>query len=121
MIGRSYESNTTFVAFEPPVEVVDDIVLKIHVPYSKTTATLQINPNIQDYQESGDTKSAKVRQVMVTTPTDETVTVFFDLNGVKDHQVLIYGSSYEIALLSITPPDNKEPHILDFEFEVVKL
>ena len=37
-----------------PSEVVEDIVIQVFGPYSDKNVTLQINPNIQDYQENAD-------------------------------------------------------------------
>ena len=40
--------------FNPALEVVEDIVIQLHVPYSNKSVTVQVNPNIQDYQENAD-------------------------------------------------------------------
>ncbi len=79
--------------FNPSLEVVDDIVVKLHGPYSDKSVTVQINPNIQEYQENADTENAQVRQLMVTTPTDQKKTLELDLKKKKKKKFSIEGSN----------------------------
>lgn len=90
--------------FNPSLEVVEDIVINLHVPYSDTNVSIQVNPNIQEYQENANTKDAQVRQVMVTTPTDETIA----------------GSDYEIELTNIGKENIQGQDFPFFEFNVSK-
>ena len=50
--------------FNPPLEVVDKIVVQIHAPYSDRNVTIQVCPNIQEYTENADAEgiSEKLRK-----------------------------------------------------------
>ena len=104
----------------PSLEVVEDVVIKLHVPYSDTNVTIQVNPNIQDYQENADTENVQVRQVMLTTPTDQTKTLSLDFNGNKRKSFGIEGSNYEIELMNIGKENIKGRDFLFYEFDVSK-
>src|SRR5258706_16291844 len=104
--------------FRSPLEVVGDIVVKLHLPYSATSTAVQINPNIQDYREGGGQAPAQDRQFVVTTPTDETRTLMFDLKGEKRHRVVVAGTTYDIELLSIDDEMVQNVPAKGFEFEV---
>jgi hypothetical protein len=104
--------------FSPSLEVVDDIVISLHAPYSDKNITIQVNPNIQHYQEKADTKNVQVRQVMVSTPTDQTQTLEFDLKNNKKKQVHIEESTYEIELMNIGKENIQGQDFLFYEFNV---
>lgn len=104
-----------------PIEVAGDIVLKLHVPYSSTSTAVQVNPNIQEYADQKDGGAAQIRQIVVTTPTDETQTLLFEMNGQKKHQISIAGSTVQIELLNIGDEVQQGVSVKFFEFDVVKL
>lgn len=87
--------------FDSTLEVVEDIVIKLYVPYSDKSVTVQVNPNIQHYQENADTENVQVRQVATTTPTDQTKELPFDFGNNKKHSINIEGCDYEIELMNI--------------------
>ena len=91
--------------FAPSLEVVGDIVIKAHVPYSDSLITVQISPNIQEYIENADTDGVKIRQFSISTPTDQTSTLTFDFEENRKHVVKSEESEYTIELMSI----GKEP------------
>jgi len=104
--------------FSSNLEVADDIVLKLHVPYSDKEVTIQINPNIQDYKENDDRPGVKIRQTIVTTPTDETQTLKFDFNNMKTQKVVIGTASYTIELLKIGKEAIQGQEFPYFDFSV---
>jgi len=60
--------------------VVDDkVVIKIHLPYTDDSVTIQVNPSVQKYVEK---PATNVRQMMITTPTSETTTLSLDLKTI---------------------------------------
>lgn len=107
--------------FNPALEVVEDIVIKLHVPYSDTSVTVQVNPNIQDYQEKADTEHAEIRQVIKTIPTDQTRVLSFDLVNNKKHKINIEGCDYEIELMSIGRENIQNQDFPFYEFNVSKV
>ncbi len=104
--------------FNPSLEITDKIVVKLHVPYSERNVTIQICPNVQEYVESADTPTAQIRQISVTTPTDQTATLAFDLEGNKRKSVTAEGTDYEIELLGIGKEEIQGQQFLFFEFNV---
>lgn len=107
--------------YGPTLEVVEDIVIKLHVPYSDTSVTVQVNPNIQDYREKADTEHAQIRQVIITTPTDQTRVLSFDLANNKKHKINIEGCDYEIELTNIGKENIQNQDFLFYEFDVSKV
>lgn len=104
--------------FNPSMEIADKIVVKLHVPYSERNVTVQICPNVQEYVENADTPTAKIRQVSVTTPTDQTTTLTFDLESNKKKSVTAEGTDYEIELLGIGKEEIQGHQFPFFEFNV---
>jgi hypothetical protein len=106
--------------FNPSLEIADKIVVKLHVPYSVRNVTVQICPNVQEYVEKADTPTAKIRQVSVTTPTDQTATatLTFDLESNKKKSVTAEGTDYEIELLGIGKEEIQGQQFPFFEFNV---
>jgi hypothetical protein len=108
--------------FHSPIEVAGDIVLKLHFPYSATTTTIQVNPNIQDYKAEGDASGGRLRQVMFSVATDETRTLPFDLNGTRKQRTQIGGTTYKIELIGIADEALVQGgNAKRFDFEVTKL
>jgi hypothetical protein len=106
--------------FKPALEVVEDIVIILHSPYSDSNVTVQVNPNIQDYQDNADTEHSKVRQVIMTTPTDQTRRLFFDFGNNKTHRINLEGCDYEIELMNIGRENIQNQDFLFYEFNVTK-
>ena len=104
--------------FNPPLEVVDKIVVKIHVPYSDCNVTIQVCPNIQEYTENADAEGISIRQVTLTTPTDQTATVSLDLTENRKKKVVAEGTEYEIELLKIGAEEIQGQQFKTFEFNV---
>lgn len=104
--------------FTSNLEVADDIVLKLHVPYSDEEVTIQINPNIQDYKEKDDKPGVNIRQAIVTTPTDETRTMKVDFNNMKTQKVVIGSAAYKIELLEIGKEEIQGQKFPYFDFSV---
>ncbi len=107
--------------FNSPLEVAEDLVIKLHVPYSDTSVTVQVNPNIQDYREMADTEHAQVRQVIITIPMDQTRVITFDLDNNKKHKINIEGCDYEIELTNIGKENIQGQDFPFYEFKVSKL
>ena len=107
--------------FDSPLEVAEDIIIKLHVPYSDTSVTVQVNPNIQDYRERADTEHAQIRQVISTIPTDQTRVLTFDLINNKKHRINIEGCDYEIELTNIGEKNIQGKDFPFYEFKVSKL
>ena len=104
--------------FTPSVEVVDKMVMKVHVPYSVEAVTIQVNPNIQEYKERADRPGIEVRQLTFTTPTDQTVRLVFDFKSNVVHTVTIGNTVYNIKLMTIDNEQIQGQGFLFFEFFV---
>jgi len=102
----------------PPVEYIAGIVIQLFVPYSEKIVTIQVNPNIQEYQENADTKDAKVRQVMLFKPTEQTKTFSFDIRTNRKHSYKTEKSEYEIELMNIGKEKIEGQDFLYYEFNV---
>ena len=77
------------------------MVMKVHVPYSDESITMESNPNIQQYKEQQDQKDIKVRQIMVTTSTSQTKIIPFDFKTNNVHDVTIENTKYNVKLVNI--------------------
>lgn len=104
--------------YNPALEVVEDIVIQLHVPYSDKSVTIQVNPNIQDYQEKADTENVQVRQVIETIPTDQTKVLSFDFDNNKKHSINIEGCDYKIELMNIGKENIQDQDFPFYEFDV---
>ena len=104
--------------FNPPLEVVDKMVMQIHVPYSEDEVTIQFNPNIQEYKEKQDQPNVKVRQVTVSTTTEQTKTLKFDFKDSNVQEVEIEGTTYNVKLMQIGKENLQGQDFLAFEFFV---
>ena len=104
--------------FNPNFEIVGDLVMMLHAPYSDNDVTIQFNPNIQDYKEKQDKPGIKVRQATFSATTDQTKTEQFDFsaNNVKD--IEISDTIYNIKLMSIGKENIKGQDFFAFEFFV---
>ena len=102
--------------FEPSVETVENLTIKIFVPYSDSFVTVQINPNIQDYVENADSDQMKVRQVMVTGESEDTQTLRFDFADNNIHQISVENKKYEVKLMRIGKENLQGQDFPFFEF-----
>lgn len=107
--------------FTSNLEVVDKLVIKLHVPYSEKEVTVQLNPNIQNYREQADRTGVKVRQVMRTTPTDQTQIIKFDFRDNKVKVVQVESEKYQIELMQIGKENVQGQDFPFFEFSVSKV
>jgi hypothetical protein len=104
--------------FTSNLEVIDKIVMKLHVPYSENDVTIQFNPNIQYYKEQQDTPDVQVRQIMLTKPTDQTKIVKFDFSNDNIKKIDISDTTYTIKLMSISRKNMQGQGFPVFEFFV---
>ena len=107
--------------FKPNMEVAEGLVINLHVPYSDTSVTVQVNPSIDDYKESADQPGVKVRQVTVSSPTDQTRTLSFDLQSNRKQTITIESQDYQIELLEIGKENIQEQDFRFFAFEVNRI
>lgn len=109
--------------FNPSVEIVEDMVMKLHFPYNKERVTIQINPNITHYEEDGKAgnQNIQVKQVFVIEPTDETKTLTFDFGNDNVHKVAVGSKNYEIKLLNIGKQNIDGQDFPEFEFLVKEI
>lgn len=102
--------------FNPNIEIVDKMVMKVHAPYSENEVTIQFNPNIQEYREQD--QKGQVRQFMFTTPTDQTKTLSFNFKARNVHAVKIENTIYNVKLMNIGKEAIQGQSFLYFEFFV---
>jgi len=106
--------------FSPSIEIAENIVIKVHVPYSEKDVTVLVNPNVQDYAENQDNPNIKVRQVMAASKTDESRTFRLDFQDNNVQTFEIRGGKYNIKLMSIGKEKIQGQKFPYFEFFVEK-
>jgi hypothetical protein len=106
--------------FAPAVEVVGDLTIKVHVPYSANSVTVQTSPNYVEYKENADNEAAQIRQLAITTPTEQTFTLAFDLDANRKHTVKTENSEYTIELMAIGKDPIQGQQFPFFEFMVIE-
>jgi hypothetical protein len=104
--------------FNPPLEVVDDIVVNLHVPCSKTQVTIQVNPNVEHYPEEAEATHVQVREVIVAVPNDQTKVVLLDFDENKKKRFEMENKNYDIELVSIGKRKIQNQNFPVFEFDV---
>jgi hypothetical protein len=104
--------------FNPPLEVVDDIVVNLHVPCSKTQVTIQVNPNVEHYPEEAEATHVQVREVIVAVPNDQTKVVLLDFDENKKKRFEMENKNYDIELVSIGKRKIQNRNFPVFEFDV---
>ena len=104
--------------FHSPLEIVNEIVIQLHVPYSKSSITVIINTNIQDYKERDDNGGVLVRQVMVSSHTNDTSILSFDFDRNRSKNYSYNGIIYNIELLNIGEENIQGQKFMFFEFRV---
>ncbi|MDO8446425.1 MAG: hypothetical protein Q7T53_10060 [Deltaproteobacteria bacterium] len=108
----------TLSPFSPNIEVVDKMVMKVHVPYSEEMVTMQFNPNIQDYKEQDDKPGIKVRQTTFSTSTAQTTTVPFDFKANNIQDIFVENTKYTVKLMTIGKELIQGQNFLYFDFFV---
>ena len=106
--------------FTSSVEVVGELTMKSHVPYSTESVTMQFSPNYVEYRENADNAQAKIRQIAITTSTDQTSTFAFDFNANRKHTIKSENHSYTIELMAIGKERIQGHDFPCFEFAVVE-
>ena len=106
----------TLSPFNPSLEVIDKMTMKVHAPYSEQSVTIQFNPNIQDSKEQADQPGIQVRQVMFSTSTDQTQTLPFDYKTNNVHNITVEGTKYNVKLMNIGKEPIQGQNFLYFEF-----
>ena len=116
-MSKTYDITITNSPFEPNFQTAGDLLIKLHVPYSKDQVTVKINPNIIGYN---DRPESKIRQISISSDTDETITLDFNFSTKKIHKVIVANKSYEIQLMKISTKKDGEQGFPVFEFQVVE-
>jgi hypothetical protein len=104
--------------YSPNLQVYEDIVIKVHVPYSDDSVTIKVSPNVQHYQSDQDTADTQIRHVLATSDTDETVTVEFDLTANPTRTVAVAGRQYEMKLTAVEKKSLHGQNFPCFKFDV---
>jgi len=104
--------------FNPPLEVVDDIVVNLHTPCSTEQVTIQVNPNVEHYPEDAEATHVQVREVVAAVPTDQTKVVLLDFGDNKKKRFEIDNKNYDIELVSIGKKKIQNENFRVFEFDV---
>lgn len=104
--------------FHSNLEIAGELVIKLHVPYSKDMVTIKINPNITEYQ---DNKGGNIRQLSISKDTDETKTLQFDSKNNNIHKIKIGNDNYEIRLMNMGKVNEQGQDFPTFEFLVKRL
>jgi len=107
--------------FNSDLEIAEGLVIKLHVPYSDTSVTVQVNPSIDHYEEISDQSGSKVRQVIVSSPTDQTQTLSFDFESNRQQAVTIEDQDYRIELIEIGKENIQGQDFPFFAFDVNRI
>lgn len=107
--------------FSSNLEVVENFIIKLQVPYSDKNVTIELNSSIDDYREKADQPNIKIRQVMQSSSTKDTQTLFFDFESNKQHNVSVDGKNYTIELVEIGKENIEGQDFPFFSFEVTRI
>ena len=110
-------TETGRVASWPMLEVADDIVIQLG-HFTPDGVQIKLAPNIQDYRANADKSGVFIRQVTVTTGTDETRSLFFDLKTNATQVISFGGRNVEIKLMQIGREKFEAQDFLSYEFQV---
>jgi hypothetical protein len=109
----------TLSPFNPGIEIVGPMVFDVRSPYNNKAVTLVINPNVQDYQDKpGGPQDVEVRQLMVTTNTDNTRELSLDIEKNKEATFDFMDKKYSVKLLNIGKENLQGQDFPFFEFFV---
>ena len=113
----------TLSPFSPDLEVVGPFIMKVQAPYSEKMVTIQLNPNIIEYQDEPKQKdpNIQIRQVMVTTNTPETKTLIFDFEKNNINNVEFNNKIYSVKLLNIGKKNIEKQDFPEFEFFIEEI
>jgi hypothetical protein len=106
------------LAIQPPVEIAGDLAIKLHVPYSESTVAIQVSPSIDDYSDKQDDGQVQIRQVMVSSSTDETTTLSFDFEKRRKQSLNFRGVEYQLELTDIGKQEIEGQDFFYYEFMV---
>ncbi len=114
------EKNIKIIAspFNSNMEVIDKIVLTLHVPYTDDNVTIKVNPFLQDYHENLDKSGMQIRQFSISTDTKDTKNLLFDFKENNIHKVKTEDKEYEIRLMQIGKENIQGQDFLYFEFYI---
>src|SRR4051812_41803065 len=87
--------------FHANIAAFGKLSFQVRPPYNEREVTIQVNPNLLDYQENRDQESIKVRHAAVTTPTGQSRTLSFSLDDNAVQCVRLDDTDYRIRLLRI--------------------
>jgi hypothetical protein len=104
--------------FSSGLEVIENLIMKAFPPYSDSNVTIQFNPNIQEYKENQDQPGIQVRQMTVSTPTNQSKKVNFDFNRYNVHDIHIDDVTYSVKLMNIGQENAEGQDFPFFEFLV---
>ena len=102
----------------PEMEVIGNMVMMIHVPYSEDDVTMLFNPYVREYEASADKPGVKVRQVMFVQHTKDTITAKFDFANHNEHLIGVSGTEYKVKLLAIGTERFEEQDFPAYDFLV---
>ena len=103
--------------FKPPMEVIGNLVINLHVPYSDKEVTIQINPNYQEYVENQKGEGIEIKQFSVTTTTIDTMQFSFDFGENKSKTFNYDDETYTLTLHNIGTEKIDGQDFRFFEFE----
>jgi hypothetical protein len=106
-----YKEDLLKIAINPlssRIETFEEIVIKSHVPYSKSGIHIMIQPSVIDYKEHDGDANIEVAQLMVVSNTEDTKILEFNLLDKKEHKIEIGEFIYTILLQNIGEEQFKE-------------
>lgn len=107
--------------FQPPIDEACGLTFQIHVPYSKESVTLLVNPNLSEYKNKGDNQNVEIRQLTYShnTPDTKQITLDFTFNNVVTIQN--NDKEIEVKLMNIDTENIQGHQFLAFEIFVSEI
>jgi len=115
---KTYSVIITNSPFEPNLQKAGDLIIKLHVPYSKDQVTVKINPNIIKHD---DAPQPNTKQVYIYSDNAETLTLNFNFKSNKIQKIKVGTKDYEIKLMKISFSKSHGQEFPTFEFQVIEL
>lgn len=100
------------------LEIAEELIIKLHVPYSNDQVTVKVNPNITEYR---DDQTKNIRQLSVSRDTDETKTLRFDFKNNNIHRINVGNKNYEMRLMAIGKVNEAGQDFPAFDFMITAL
>ncbi|MCX6154087.1 MAG: hypothetical protein NT007_08005 [Candidatus Kapabacteria bacterium] len=72
--------------FQPKFEVVGNLIVKLHVPYSERDVNIMINPNISEYIEKKNEVDVKIHHFSITINNERSSILYFNLDGNNENK-----------------------------------